>query len=570
MATLAATPAAHPQPSGPPAGPPLEITVENRVENTIDPRLFGQMLEYGGKDERGHEAAFNAATGTLREPVLDLIRRMRPTVLRFPGGAIVEHGGPWTDWIPGMNEQDPAALAGPCRFSFHAFLRLCEELNAEPLMVVKLAGSMLKYQRMEMDASVNLAAAQAAYFSAWRTAPLTAPLLEWTRLRFRNGRPDPWSIPYWQIGNEPFCTLMPLLTGAGLTPEAAARRYAEMVEKHLLAVHAVNPDARFLVEGQPANAEYGYPIGGPLLDRLRDHIHFLTWHIYHPWAIKYVETPGDDGKLQPAPASAIGDREFWNAMASAPGADPATGFSHWMPDGYAQFAAAGIPIAVTEWNVNGWWALENPADSSLAPNSLLAKGAGAASFLHAFMRQGAIVRMACQSMLVGEKWPIAGIQVRPGDPGHVLWAPTAQAVTLYRHHHGRERLRIRATGGAAYSQPFKLGNLQPQPAVAFVDPVVTRRDATLFVHLINRDFDHPRRVLLDLAPLAATPTACTLHRLAGRLHNKPNPGEPLDPAAISQDAIPLPSVLQPDGRLAFDLPPRTVSIFEIATQPASP
>ena len=78
---------------------------------TTDPRLFGAFVEhlgrcvYGGIYEPGHP---KADKNGFRKDVLDLVRELAPTIMRYPGGNFVS-GYNWEDGV-GPVDQRPACL----------------------------------------------------------------------------------------------------------------------------------------------------------------------------------------------------------------------------------------------------------------------------------------------------------------------------------------------------------------------------------------------------------------------------------------------------------------------------
>ncbi len=81
---------------------------------TVDPRLFGSFIEhlgravYGGIYEPGHPTADDRG---FRGDVLDLVRALRPTIVRYPGGNFVS-GYDWLDGVGPKAEAPAAARPG--------------------------------------------------------------------------------------------------------------------------------------------------------------------------------------------------------------------------------------------------------------------------------------------------------------------------------------------------------------------------------------------------------------------------------------------------------------------------
>jgi hypothetical protein len=217
---------------------------------------------------------------------------------------------------------------------------------------------------------------------------------------------------------------------------------------------------------------------------------------------------------------------------------------------------------MTEWNWNGWWAVR---DADVALRSQFAKGIGAASFLHAIMRQGDVIAIATQSMLVGRRWGITAIRVNDEAAVPPFMMPTGMVTMLYSLHHGGQMLAVDTSGAACYAQPFRMGNLGPADRVATVDVLATRSRHVLYVHMINRAFDRAQVVEIDCSALRPAVGRGTLHILEGRLQDQPGPGESPAPARLRRE--PLRWRSQP---VRLTLAPRTVTFAEFPLQRDTP
>src|SRR5215467_839883 len=156
-----------------------------------DPRLFGAFVEhlgrcvYGGIYEPGHPSA--DAKG-FRRDVLDLVKELRPSIIRYPGGNFVS-GYNWEDGL-GPKDKRPKKLdlawfsTEPNTFGTNEFMDWCKAAQVEAMMAVNLG-------TRGGDAARNLV----EYCNH-------AGGTYWSDLRKSHGWPQPHSVKFWCLGNE--------------------------------------------------------------------------------------------------------------------------------------------------------------------------------------------------------------------------------------------------------------------------------------------------------------------------------------------------------------------------------
>ncbi len=156
-----------------------------------DPRLFGAFVEhlgrcvYGGLFEPGHKTADKKG---FRQDVLELVRELGPTIMRYPGGNFVS-GYNWEDGV-GPVEKRPARLdlawftTEPNTFGTNEFVDWCRAANVEPMMAVNLG-------TRGGDAARNLV--------EYCNHPGGTA---WSDLRIQHGWKEPHAIKFWCLGNE--------------------------------------------------------------------------------------------------------------------------------------------------------------------------------------------------------------------------------------------------------------------------------------------------------------------------------------------------------------------------------
>jgi len=95
------------------------------------------------------------------------------------------------------------------------------------------------------------------------------------------------------------------------------------------------------------------------------------------------------------------------------------------------------------------------------------------------------------------------------------YAPSAEATTLYRKHHGDRRLRVRYETAMAPWTPEVLFSREYRVTerALTLDVVATRDDRNLYLHILNTDYAHPRRLQVRFDGLPVADGPAKLHRL---------------------------------------------------------
>ena len=519
----------------------ITFTIRNEATHEIDDRLFGQFMERPSWGETGPEGALVPGTRQLQPRVLEMLDSMHIPILRFPGGTDVDY----TDWrdmiddVPGREGGRPVTVGHQGdevanNFGYDEFLRTAERLGAEAIIVVNFREGFLQLKPLEEAA--RHAAELVAYCSAPVGARLPEGMPDWPAVRAANGRPEPYKVRYWQIGNETW-DYMRRARQSGVQGDEPTR-YVECLEAYIRAMKAVDPEMEIIVD----------PVHKPVFnERILPKVDYLAQHYYAPWGMSKVAKGGKDVAIESLSAT-----DIWYAWVSTPCIDK-RGLS--VLPGASSLPRYGAPVAATEWNWNGWWQTEETP----ALDSLLAKGVGAAGFVHSLMRAGADVKIATQSMLVGTGWPIAAVFVDKTGNVPARYMPSGQVTALYSKHHGRRMLAMESANVPTYPQPYTMGGIQAvRNEVATIDAIATASDDMIYFHAINRDFDRPITVAIDLSAFGNMPGRAVHHVLQGRLNEEPEPGQDRQIANVTDREARFRGHL-----LKVELPRRSVSIIEM-------
>jgi alpha-N-arabinofuranosidase len=497
--------------------------------------------------EIGVEGGLIPGTRKLQPGVLKLLEEMEIPVIRFPGGTDVD----FMDWrdmvdsVPGRAAQRPVSTGHrghkvTNNLGYDEFLRLCERLGAETIVVVNFRDGLLK--KKPLKEAAEHAAALVAYCNAPIGAKLPEGMYNWPSLRAQNGRSKPYKVKYFQIGNETWAFVRQLRE---MAPDAAPQLYVKCLAAYIEAMRSVDPSIEIIVDGHDGNMS---GIVGEVRKQLGEKISYFATHFYSPWSITKVLKSGKE-----VPAHEIPTEDIWHAWMAVTQFD-AEGKSILNHPGIQAARKSGYKVSVTEWNWNGWWRRSGPEP---ALSSSYAKGVGAASYLHAFMRAADVIEMGCQSMLVGNSWGIMAINADVKGRTPPFYMPTGQMTMFYSKNHGDKLLAVAGRNVPTYEQPYQMGGIGPKRRVAYIDALATADETRIYFHAINRSFEQPRDVTIDVSAFGRVEASTVHYVLEGRLNNEPKPNEPRQIGRISERRTYF------DGKtLKVTLPHRSVSCIE--------
>lgn len=162
------------------------------------------------------------STDGWRNDCLALLRKVKPTVIRYPGGCFAS----FYDWRTGVGKHAdrmplPSEYWGglePNDLGTDEFLDLCKMIDAEPQMVVNM-----------LTGTPQLAADWVEYCNGAATTPMG-------KRRAANGRPDPRRVTWWEMDNEAYRKFSP-------------QQYARKVAEYAAAMRAVDPNIKLIIVG---------------------------------------------------------------------------------------------------------------------------------------------------------------------------------------------------------------------------------------------------------------------------------------------------------------------------------
>lgn len=203
----------------------IEVLLDEPI-GTIAPEVYGHFTEHlGGVIYDGvwvGEGSKVPNIGGVRTALVDAMRLIKPSVVRWPGGCFADS----YDWRDGVGPRDKRPVrtnfwagdaglkqvaGGPAKydpneFGTTEFVRFCRLIGAEPYL------------------AANVRTLPATAFNQWleycNSPPATT---SWSGVRAAAGDRNPYQVRYWGVGNEAWGC------GGNFTPEEYAEEYRRFV-----------------------------------------------------------------------------------------------------------------------------------------------------------------------------------------------------------------------------------------------------------------------------------------------------------------------------------------------------
>ncbi|ONK14657.1 alpha-N-arabinofuranosidase [Streptomyces sp. MP131-18] len=418
--------------------------------SAVDPRLFGSFVEhlgrcvYTGIYEPGHATADEAG---LRRDVLDLIRELGVTALRYPGGNFVS-GYKWEDGV-GPRDERPRRLdlawrsTESNRFGLSEFVDFVRKVGGEPMLALNL-GTRGVAEAIELQEYANHAGGT-----------------ELSERRIAHGDKEPFGIRLWCLGNE--------MDGPWQTGHKTAEEYGRLAAETARAMRQIDPDVELVACGSSSQGMATFAAWeSTVLEHSYELVDHISLHAY------YYERNGDRDSFL---ASAVDTESFIeNVVATA---------DHV---GARLKSKKKINLSFDEWNV---WYQDGSAptlsdegrgdDWAEAPRLLednysVTDAVVFGTLLIALLRHADRVKVACLAQLVNVIAPIAT------EPGGKAWKQTTFFPFAQASRYGRGTvLDVRVAGPTHTTEQYGEVGLLHATAVRDEDT------GAVTVFAVNRD-----------------------------------------------------------------------------------
>jgi alpha-N-arabinofuranosidase len=422
--------------------------------DVVDPRIFGGFLEHLGRAvyEGVYEpTSVHADDLGCRKDVLEALKRLQFTAMRYPGGNFVS-GYHWLDAV-GPREKRPVTrdLAWQSietnEFGPDEFLTLAKRMDWTPMMAVNLgtgtpeeARNWLEYCNIESGS-------------------------RWANLRIENGYPQPHNVRLWCLGNE--------MDGPWQIGHVPAEQYAISAQQTACMMKMCDPNIELVACGScapelPTYLEWDRQV----LEHCRDDIEYLSLH-------RYVGNPENDTPEFLAVTNSI-DRQI-------EATDAVCAAVH-----HTRKTRRKVKLSFDEWNI--WYRARTgehvDGRGKFAPPLLeemynLEDALVAAGFLNSFIRHADSVKIANLAQIVNVIAPI----FTKGDD--MLLQSIFYPIEMYSKRRTGTSLQLRVDGPGYESKRY--GHVKTIDASAILN------GKHISVFLVNRDLQKPMEVKVRLA-----------------------------------------------------------------------
>ncbi len=479
----------------------------DRVIGSLDPFIFGHFIEHLGRCIYG---GILDDRGQYRQDLIDAMRRIRPSILRWPGGCFAD-GYHWRDGV-GPRDQRPTRLNLAWHnadetnlFGTDEFVDYCRRLGAEPYICANVGSG-----------TPEEAAAWVEYCNGTGSTAHA-------RMRKSTGHEAPFGVRIWGIGNEIDETEHVNEIGC-----LSAVDYARAVREYAKLMRRVSPEVKLVAVGSN-RGEVDWNL--TVLEKAGTWIDYIAQHGYY----------GTDDHYSTVAGPVYVEKRIRMLHAAVELA------------GFTARLDRQIPIAFDEWNV--WYRTRGDANQLYEEVYELKDALFVAGTFHALQRMCGIVRMANLAQMVNA---LGMIHV---DAEGMVLSPLYHAFDLYANHTGTTVLDTFTLSDTFDTHdnggPRGLG---PLTGVPYVDASATVREAggpVLCLSVINRHRDEPAEchVRLDGGSVGG---AAAVFELTGRGPEARNTAG--DPGAVSVKAR---SPVRPGPSFVHVCPPCSATVIEI-------
>lgn len=436
----------------------------NVPKAAVDEKIFGHFCEhafgniYGGFYDPDNK---NSDKNGYRLDVLEALKEVAPTIMRYPGGNFVSN----YHWEDGIGPKDKrkkvfeyAWLTEESnQFGTADFIEICRMVGAEPLICVNMGTGTIE-EAMHWVEYCN--GRGDTYYA---------------NLRRAHGYEEPFSVKYWGLGNESY--------GPWQMNNYTPDEYVNRAFQFAKAMRWADPTIKLIANGYEQRSEWAYAIGNKLwqtIDYVSAHHYSCGWGPFH--REKYLET-----------------------MCIADYMDKLNKLTYSSLYAGMNNISNCVKVAWDEWNMNGW-AIDGVNDDN---TYTLHDALVTALVFNMFIRNADTVGIANYSTFVNISGALSV------NPDGIVMRAQYPVFKLLRHNTGKTLYESKVVGetfSVIMPESEKLGRepihidlldmkqsgLSGSHTAPYIDAAVTMNDdGTVYVSIINKHESCDKEVYLN-------------------------------------------------------------------------
>jgi len=487
-------------------------------KDVISRNIYGQFTEHLGRCIYdgiwvGEDSKIPNTRG-IRNDVVAALKKIRVPVVRWPGGCFADTYH-WMDGI-GPRDRRPKTINSSWggvvennQFGTHEFMDFCGQIGAAPYLCGNVGSGSVE---------------EMAEWVEYMTAPSNSIMSD---LRRKNGRQQPWKVPFFAIGNESWGC------GGNMTPEF----YADNFSRY-----------NTFVKDFPGNKIYRVASGGLETDYHWTEV-MMKWSAQQPkhggqqldgYSLHYYTIPNGVWEHKGA-ATDFTEQDWFETLRRALRMDELVARHSAIMDKYDPQKKTGL--VVDEW---GAWYDPDPKEDHgiLYQQNTLRDALVAGVTLNILNRHCDRVKMACIAQMVNV---LQAMILTDGD--RMLVTPTYRVFEMYTVHHDATLLPCDLTAADYASGSQKIPDVS----------VSASRDhaGRIHVSLCNLNPDRPATVTCELQGAKAG-------EISGQVLTAPEMN--------ARNTFDQPDTVRPAAFNAFEitetgfmatLPPKSVVVLEL-------
>lgn len=479
------------------------VSIDPTPRFEVSSTLYMQFMEPLGVTDGSVDAAWNYLEDDWRGDLIEAVREIGPDVIRW-GGNFIRH----YKWREGVGP--PASRPSMYNYYWggtetnrvgtHEFVDFCRRVGAEPLLCVNFrSDGHERFAHTSRDEFRVGDAEEAADWVSYANDPDDAS-------RRSHGVREPYDVKLWQIGNETS------YSRDAFDLEAAIRHTQDFAAK----MRHRDPSIRLIGWGDDYR-HHGDFWAPEMLRRAGEHLDLIAMHMMgmHPRRDDTVLT-GFEYQRDPARA--------WEELLGL-----ATDAERRLNAFLETVEPFDHGVAVTEGHLS-----LDPHNSNPILQEWLS-AAYHAKTMNAYLRRGDRVKMCTGADFCGTRWTVNAVRI-PVPRGRSYALPVASIMALFDKHKGTHGVSV-------------------ETSTPSLDVAATRDEETIYLHVLNTDFQSPVETTFDVA---GSPI-----RNGRVLHIAPD--EPRAYVDRNRRDTFTPHGNRFDG--AWRFPPRSVSVVELAVDP---